>query len=184
MNINRIDNTNFNGMYKIPYSAKNMQELKDFVLPTYKGISNEPVFIFSGNNPFKVGLDTIMETIAKSNNSSIEWLKMNAKNHGIELPDNNDTLHIISTEKDIKKLLEYMIKRVQSKKPTFVDKLKKFFGIAKAPEYDENLPQHLLLLSEALKIDSQEAEAFKEYSKDFKKAGSAKELFKLLMSER
>ena len=72
-----------------------------------------------------------------------------------------------------------MIQRVESKKPTFGDKLKQFFGLKDTPEYDKDLPQHLQMLSEALKIDNREAEAFKEYSKDFKEADSAKELFKL-----
>ena len=184
MNINRIENTNFNGLYKVPYTEKNMEALKNFVIPTYMNISKEPVIVFTGNNPFKVGLVKLMELIAKKNNSNVDWLKMNAQNHGVDVSGADcDIINIVSTRKDIDKLQKYMVSRINSRKPSLAEKIQNFFGIRAVPDYDTNLPVHLAILSEGLRLDKEEAEAFAEYSKNIKLYKDSKDVFKALMSE-
>ena len=97
---------------------------------------------------------------------------------------NNDVLHVITTQKDIDKLREYMVARINSRKPNFMNKIKRFLGISEPPEFDRDLPVHLAILSEALKLDKQEAEAFSQYSKNAVAVNSAKELFFAVMRER
>lgn len=184
MQINKVDNINYKGLYKIPYSERNLKELTEFVVPTYMNISKEPVIIFSGNNPFRIGLGSLMKLIAEKNKSSVGWLKMNAQNHGMDVSGMDiNVLNIVSTQKDINKLQEYMLNRVNSRKPKFMDRVKYFFGVREVPDFDKNLPAHLAVLSEGLKLDKEESEAFAEYSQKAKLLNSAQELFKSLMSE-
>lgn len=184
MQINKVDNISYKGLYKIPYSERNLKELTEFVVPAYMNISKEPVIIFSGNNPFKIGLSKLMELIAEKNNSSVNWLKMNAQNHGMDVSETESKiLNIVTTNNDINKLQEYMLNRINSRKPKFMDKVKNFFGVREVPDFDENLPAHLAVLSEGLKLDKEESAAFAEYSKKAKLLNSAQELFKALMSE-
>ena len=51
MPINRI-NTNFKGIYRIPYSEESVQELKQNLLPTYINVTNQKAKFFVGRHPF------------------------------------------------------------------------------------------------------------------------------------
>ena len=71
MQINKIDKINFNGIYRIKNSPKNLMEIEKFVEPMYRHLKHEPVFQFVGKHPFRMGLDMIMKLIYK-----IKYLKI------------------------------------------------------------------------------------------------------------
>ena len=109
MNINKIDNTNFKAIYRLPYSERALNEIKQQVLPTYSTISNQKCGLFVGRNPFFDGLKIWIEAIAQKNNSSVEWLKMNATNHGAEIEHIEEGyIHVMTGEKDVQAVENYM----------------------------------------------------------------------------
>ena len=184
MDIKAIDNTTFNGFYKIPVNTKNMFEIRNYVFPAITRVKRTPVVIFSGNNPFKLILKYAMKCIADNNNGSIEWLKMNAANHGLDINDDGeDVLNIITTQKDIDNLIEYISKRINSRKPKFMDKVKSFIGIKESNPNYEKLPEHLKVLSDFLKADKEEIKAFSSYTRDAVIVDDARELLKRVLTE-
>lgn len=190
MHINNINNTNFQGIYRIKNSPAIKNEIKNKVTPMYQMVSNNPVIIFSGKNPFKIGLDILMNLIADSQNSSKTWLEMNAKNHGLDLSAANigdDILHIITDKKDIDNLIEYMINRIKKTEPTFKTKIMNFLGINKTDNYGikNDTPKHLKPLFIALSKNEAENVAFEEYTKGkVINVDSPKELLTKLLLER
>ena len=131
-----------------------------------------------------------MNIIADSQKSSKTWLEMNAKNHGLDLSASNigeDILHIVTGEKDIKDLIEYLITRAKSVQPSFKDKVLNFLGIRKEADYGitQDTPKHLKPLFIALSKLETENIAFAEYSKNkVINVDTPKELLKKMMTER
>ena len=182
MQINKIDNVKFNGIYRIKNTPKNIQEIEKYVEPMYKHLKHEPVFQFVGKHPFRMGLDMIMEVIAESQNGSVSWLKMNAENHGAELSSiNEDSLHIVSGRKDIENLTDYLINRAE-KRFGFVNRLKNLFS--KKNVYDAK-PEHLRPLFRALEFNEEECEAFNEkYGNKVISVNSPQELLQKMLCEK
>ena len=190
MQINKINNTNFQGIYRIKNSPAIVKEIQNKVAPSYRMVSHNPIVAFPGKNPFKITLDILMEIIAKSQNSSKDWLEMNAKNHGLDLSATkigDDYIHIITGEKDIKNIVEYMIDRTKKLQPSFKDKVMNFFGITKEVDYGitENTPEHLKPLFIALSKIEEEDIAFEEFAgKKVIKVNTPKELLTRMLMER
>ena len=108
---NQSYNIKFSGIYRLPNTAENANAIKHYVLPMYNEIKHDKIFIFPGNNPFRIGVDIIMDMIAKSNHSSREWVKMNAQNYGINIPNlNEEVIHVISSTKDVERFKKYIKK--------------------------------------------------------------------------
>ena len=185
MQVNKIEYTNFNGCYKLANTLSNVAKLTNIIAPAYIDKTNQSILIFSGNNPFKIVVKKIINEVAKKNNSSVEWLKMNAKNHGLYMNDDGyETLNIITSGKDINSFYDYFVARIERLKPTLKNKIIRALGLNKTiPRIDKDLPEHLMMLSYSLNFDKEETAAFKEYSKDFKTVSSAEQLFELMMRE-
>ena len=186
MKINSIDNTKFNGIYSIPKTPKNIEEIQKYVIPAFNNVRHESICIFSGNNPFKILLDIIKEKVAKDNHSSVDWLMANASRHGLKLDEaGDDVLHVLSGEKEIGNLIEYLQSRLGTEK-TFVQKIKGLFIKDKSHTFtiQEDLPEHLRVLSIFLQNNQREDAAFKEYAKNVVHVETAQDLFKKVMTER
>jgi len=163
MQINKIDNTHFNGIYRIQNTPKNRMEIEKFVEPMYRYLKHEPVFQFIGKHPFRMGLDMIMKLIAENQKGTVSWLKMNAEIHGANVSDyKDDILHIVSGKKEINSLLNFLENRAE-KKTGMLGKIKMLF-----PPYKtyEDKPEHLRLLFHALEIDEEECQAFNDVYKN------------------
>lgn len=170
MQINKIDNqTSFNGMYKIPKTVKNMQELYDHVLPTYFSLKDEPVFLFNGSNPFNSVLDTMTKSIADEQGSSVNWLKINAANFGANLSDfGEEVLHIITGKKDVAKLKKYIPERLSAweKETSLIGILTSMFRHKHEIPFDKKTPKHLRPLFCSLQTNVKETTAFRKFAQD------------------
>ncbi len=197
MNINKIDNTNFKAIYRLPYSEQTLNELKERVLPTYNKISNQKSSFFVGRNPFFEGLTLWIEAIANKNNSSVGWLKMNAKNHGGEVEHIEEGfVHVVTGEKDIQSVNDYMkartnstiekIKQLNKERSSILYKIKSMFIQEEQPErgYDENTPEHLKLFFQLIKQNKDETKLFNDAFPKITEAKSAQELFIKMLNER
>lgn len=182
MQIKRIDNTKFNGIYRIKNTPKNLMEIEKYVEPMYTHLKHEPVFQFVGKHPFRVGLDLIMKFIADMKNGSVSWLKMNAENHGANFSGINDEeLHIVSGKKEIESLMEFLLNRAE-KKTGFLSRVKMMFS---HQENYEDKPEHLRLLFKALEVEEEECNAFSEAYKDkIIPVKSTQELLQKMLCER
>ena len=182
MEITKINNTNFNGIYKIANTPKNLMEIEKFVEPMYTHLKHEPAFQFIGKHPFRIGLDMIMKLIAESQEGTVSWLKSNAEIHGAKASDlQDDVIHIVSGKKEIDSLLKYLENRV-AKKTGLFERIKTLFS---PRETYEDKPEHLRLLFSALELDEEECRAFNEvYKNKIVTVKSTQELIQKMLCER
>ena len=181
-NFNQQNNTKFQGIYRIPNSAKNIADIEQHVAPMYSYLRHEPVIGLLGSNPFKIGVDMIMDIIAENNHSSVSWVKMNAKNHGADLSNLDDRLLIVSGKKDIEGLANYMRNRV-AKKTNFFAKVKTMFSRSNEAYADK--PNHLKPLFKVLQENKEENAAFvQEYGAQIVDVKTPQELLAKMLCER
>ena len=160
MKINNDYTTSFTGIYRMPCTVKNLKEFKTHVAPMYEYIRHEPVLVFGGNNPFKIGVDVVMDIIADSQNSSTDWLRMNATRHGANLSGiGDDICHVVAGKKEMIKFFKYIQNRAE-KKESFTERVKRFFNI-NTNSYEDK-PEHLRDLFKAIELNGKENIAFKE----------------------
>lgn len=196
MPINRI-NTNFKGIYRIPYSEESVQELKQNLLPTYINVTNQKAKFFVGRHPFFDSFKVCHKIIADENNSSVEWLKMNAQNHGAKAKDfDEEFIYVISGEKDLNALNSYIEDRVINilnvaketikEKYSILSKIKKLFIGEKNNEPDsvKNAPEHLKFLFYLIDTEKKETKAFEEFAPQKIESKNTKDLFIKMMQER
>lgn len=197
MNINKVDNTNFKAIYRLPYSEKAIAEIQQQIIPTYKIVTHQNCHFFKGRNPFFDAVKIFIKMIADNNNSSVEWLKMNAKNHGInEKSMEEEFIHVITGDKDIKIIDDYMENRNNSlfeilqqqlkQKNSIMHKIKTLFIADEKPDmgFDENTPPHLRELFYILNQDKTNTQVFNEQCPRPIDVKSTKELFIKMMNER
>ncbi len=186
MKINRIENINFNGIYRIQNTPKNIEEIKKYVEPMYNYLKHEPIFQFSGKNPFRAGLDFVMNFIANSQNGNVDWLKMNAEIYGADFKNLGDeNLFVVAGEKSIKKLFEYIVERASKMQGnnSAIERLKAFFS--KPKENYSDKPEHLRPLFRALEMNTEEDEEFlKVYSAEIVEVKNTQELITKMLCER
>ena len=134
MDINKIDNTNFKAIYKIPYSEQNFSLIKDKIIPTYKVVSNQKADFFMGSHPLKMALIQVIEKIVKELDCSLEWLKANAKNHGAKEGSMDlDSICVITGQEDINDIGSFIKVRIDNaykevvQANSFLHKVKNFF---------------------------------------------------------
>lgn len=183
MRINNVDNTNFKAIYKIKNTPANIETLSKKIIPIYEAITKQDTFVFIGSNPFKSGLDVITKKIAQANNVTKNWLKKKAEYHGLKYTSSDDgILHVVTTQKDIDKLNDYMQNRLDLRLERIQDKI-----LNNTPLPDDanaKLPEYLQALDSALKLDQVEEEAFKNYPQKIIEVNNVEELFAKMMSER
>jgi hypothetical protein len=191
------ENHSFKAIYRIPYSEKALSELQQKVLPTYKKVFNQKCDFFIGRNPDYEGFKFWIDAIARQNNSSVEWLKMNASKHGADLTSMNENfIHVITSDKDIQAISYYKENKLTSsvenlknsikERTTLKYKIKKLFIKEEEPDlgYDENTPEHLRTLFQLIKLDKDNTQLFNEIFPNIIELKTVKELFTKMMSER
>ena len=189
MFINKIDNTNFQAIYKVKNLAGFANEIENRVIPTYESVSNQAAVKIVGDNPYKKHIFRVLDKLAKKNNSSRDWAERNAKNHGIDTSIiNEDTVYVFTGNDEVIKLGKYMAGRNSRLKPTFIDKIREFFSIPKKNdvEFPEDLPSDLYSLYLSVNIDKNETQAFSEYleAKKVIDANSPQDLLFKMLHER
>lgn len=179
---NQSYNIKFSGIYRLPNTAENANAIKHYVLPMYNEIKQEKIFIFPGNNPFRIGVDIIMDMVAKSNHGSREWVRMNAQNHGINITNLGDeVIHIISSNKDVERFKKY-IKTRTSKERFLLKKLNRLVKNSKK-NTSTNVPDHLKIIFAALRRNKEEDKAFSQFSKNAIDVTSPEELLSFILTE-
>ena len=164
MQVNKTNNVNFTGIYRLPLNDKNINELSEYVLPVYKFLKKEPVICFPGKNPYKIITDMLIDKVAELSGGSREWLKMNAENHKLKTDLIDDgVMHVVTTKKDVASL-ENFIKSEVTKKLTFMEKLKQKFKKPEPSNIREDLPFHLQFLQGVLNEIKKRNTAFDEFS--------------------
>ena len=158
---NQNHRTNFSGIYRLPKTVQNISDIERHVAPMYQDLKHEPILIFEGKNPFKIGVDILMDIIANSHSSSINWLKMNATNHGASFDGlADDIIHIVSGKKEIEQIIEYMKNRLNPK-TNFFERAKNFFNFNNSKNYTyQNKPEHLRTFFQMLETNREENIAF------------------------
>lgn len=188
MQINNIQSkTNFNGIYRIQNTPENVKLIKENVVPMYSFLKKEAVGAFPGNNPLIIGLEFIMEKLAKSNQASKDWLILNAKNFGTKIPNlNKDYLHVISSNKDLNEFVDFITKRMDSYKESPFQKVINFFKGFVPKENSENLPEHIQILNKSIEIFDNEAIEYQKFLSDKKviSVSSPQELLAKMLSEK
>lgn len=184
MQINKTSvNMKFSGIYKMPNTPENVMAIKQYVLPMYNDIKKDKIFIFPGNNPFKLGIDVIMDMVAKSHHSSREWVRMNAQNHGLDINNiGEDVIHIISSSSDVEKLKKY-IKSRTSLDRRFFRRINRYFKFRNNKEVYKNIPEHLKVILNVLKRNKEEDKAFAQFAQKAIEVTSPQELLSFLIIE-
>ncbi len=161
-NRNNNRNIKFSAIYRLPHTnSKVIKDFKDSVLPVHSLLKQEPGYCFIGHNPYEAAFVETLGEGAKMESCSYEWLLLNAKNHGIKLPDLRDTDGWIFTGmEDLNSLKKFMF----SKKLDLMVKFKQIFNresIANRP-----LPPHLNTYKRLIHMNEINSEKFQTVIKD------------------
>ena len=197
MKIINNENLNFKAIYRIPYSEKALSEIQQKILPSYKKIFNQKCDFFIGRNPDYEGFKFWIDVIAKQNNSSVEWLKMNAANNGADITGMNENfIHVMTSDKDIQAISDYKENKLASsienlknslkERTTLKYKIKKLFVKEEKPDlgYDENTPEHLVPLFQFIKQEKDNTLLFNEIFPNIIELDSVKELFNKMICKK
>lgn len=161
MQTTNIGNMNFKGLYKIPNTQNNIQLITKYVIPPYQLFKKQPVVILNGL-PQDNAIKSILKKIADSCQGSVEWLYKNAENFGVNIPEFDNNLYVITGESA--KVFTDICKDVNnSVKPSTKNKFKNIFiRLFKTPSKDD-LPKHIRLLKAALKNYYEISDKFKDF---------------------
>jgi len=156
---------NFTGFYrftKIPESGK--ANVKNFINFYYK-LSDEPVVYLEGY-PYTRTFNDSYRNLAQENNGSLNWLRNNAKFHGIHIPEvNDDNIFIITTKEDVQDFIHFFSKEFKELKSNFnfLSRLKfrlsDTFGLGK----DADLPLYLKIVKQFASAQQRSIENFDKY---------------------
>lgn len=163
-------NPAFNGIYKMPLTKNNFHEFKEYVIPACLLIKKQPIQAFPGRNPVESCIDKMLDDLAAENKGSLEWLKQNALNHGVNFPlPDNDTLYII-TAKDVpeyEKFIDARLKSISKVTKNFNNIFTKFFAVKKLKKEMnlnlDNLPPHLQQLTIIDSFNKRETRLFEQF---------------------
>lgn len=176
MQINKTNNTNFTGIYRIPLTRRNADDVINYILPAYRTTMHKQADYFIGENPFRVVTDKLLINLAKNSGGSPKWLKDNAEFHNIDTENFIDTaLHVVTTEKDIHSVFDFIMAKQpsvnefitpKSKKHSFIDKVKQVWHTPTADaDFENDLPQHLKTLKKILDFTKKNNDDFQKFAK-------------------
>ena len=183
MQITNISDTNFKGLYKIP-SKQNYEELiAKYVIPPYRFSKRQPVALLLKGMPQDIALKSALETIADFCHGSLEWLYTNAKNFGVNIPKLDDSIYIISG-KTVQDFTDACT-NVNSVKTGMKAKLKNIFKIFKSSKKEDDLPEHLIRVKNALNEYYRINGMFDDFFKENKiiTKNTPQELYSAMMKE-
>lgn len=214
MQINLLDSMTFNGFYKLPNTQINAEKLvnkiqlnpgelsmeqiaekllKEPDIPeiakVYKMLRNGDMFAFIGGTPFAhICWNSLLQNVAKSNSSDINWLKMNAQNYGIDASrfPGDEYIHVITTKNDMVDCLSYLRNTILRLLPTPLNSIRTFFDRQKiSRNIDAELPEHLKIIAGAKNFLELENQAFanKVLKGKVKEVEDTNRLLNCMMSE-
>ncbi len=159
---NNNNNVNFSAIYRLPHTnTKFIKEYQSSVLPMYSMLKGEPSYGFIGSSPYEAAFVETLEEGVKLDSCSYEWLLLNARNHGINLPDFRDADGWIFTGmRDMELLKKFMF----SKKLDIITRFKQLFNGSSVRNLD--LPQHLNVFKSLIKMNERNSEKFQTLVKD------------------
>jgi len=168
MNINRINSQSFYGVYRMKNNPANREALNKIIIPTYECIRQRPISFFVGSNPFSQAfIDMGIETIAKKENYSTQWVTQNAKTNGMNLDEMKETIYVITGEKDHDELFNYIVNVLSELNlsgagilKTFKLYYKEFKNLRQA--LLKNFPEHLLPLTRSIVDNESQTKHFNE----------------------
>ena len=176
--MDKITNTspNFGSKYLLKGGLKEINQLRNEIIPTFKLVTKSPVFPISTDEYFKEPMRKSVAEIAKqTGEGGAEWLVQNAeRNYGVKvnLKDNNDIF--VFTGKDTLKLGKFMRQR-----QTLAGQIKTQFEIFKnalSLTFAET-PKHITNLKFLNKyIEKEQNKFYKFASKDCKKVNNMQDL--------
>lgn len=174
----KIQNTtarvNFGAYFKVPYNKDTLMLNPTGLLPSYGIINKEPALTFVGDSMLAGVFNKQIEKIAKAAGGTVDWLKNNAKNYGLKIPE-IDTSHltIVTGFDDIREIEEYAIKHQKGFSKFSFRTFAKVYKSLKFIFNNENkLPGHIISLNLILKD-------YIPHIKDFNKFMSNKNKIKL-----
>lgn len=98
-------NNSFQGYYKLPKNKVNAEIINNHLQPLMNEY-NKAIFVFSGKNPFASDYVKNLQELANKNGVQAHWLRNNAKNYGVELPnDELDTIFVATEYNDTNNVL-------------------------------------------------------------------------------
>ncbi len=190
MDVKKIDNTSFGGVFRIQNTPENVAFIKDKVIPIYHTMRHQPITLFYGMNPFRDAfVETGVQMVAKAENSSTDWVKRNAELNGIDIQEKaDDTIHVVTGFKDILDLFPYLYNYMEEhfSDTSLFNTLKLSYRKVKnlMEAQSENIPSHLVPLLESLIENKKESHRFqKAYldKREVKNCESPNELLNAVM---
>lgn len=98
-------NNSFQGYYRLPNNKINAEIIYNHLQPLMNE-HNKAIFVFSGKNPFSSNYIKNLQDLAKQNGVQTHWIINNAKNYGVELPNEElDTIFVATENKDTDEIL-------------------------------------------------------------------------------
>lgn len=214
MQINSITSDSFKGFYKIPNTHLHAEKLiykfelpaietdaetfiksfsKNTIIPeiakVYKALRGQEMISFEGSSPFAKNIwNALLKSVAESNHSSVEWLKMNAENFGIDISKfpGSESIIVISSDKDCVECLKYLRDKIYRLLPTPINSIKDLFEKQKINRnINSDLPEHLQIIERAKNFLEMEKNLFaqKVLNGKVKEVNEINQLLNRMMSE-
>ena len=163
MQINATEKQNFKGFYTLTNKGNNLKHLQEAIVPMYKAVRKEPIYFFVGKNPYNIGLKQALGDAMKHSGYGEEWVRANAKNHGIDLSVfGEDNIYIISGKKDFQSFVEFA-QRKRKEIFSIWHKFSTIFRMTKRYFSQKGIPNYLKYLdysAEQNKIENQQFSNF------------------------
>lgn len=182
--MNKIANNTpaFGSKYHLKGGIHELNELRQNIIPSFRLVSNSPVFALSTDEYFKMPIKQTVTRLAKSTGQGgPEWLVQNVKrNYGIELniKDRNDIF--VFTGEDTNKLAKFMKKRrLATSIGLHFNTLKNAVG-----GFLNNLPQHVIAMKQISSFVQNEEKLFYKFAgNDCKKVKDTQDLVKTILND-
>ena len=162
---NTSSNANFKAYYKVPYDSRTALLNRSGIMPSYGFINNEPALTFVGDNILAGVFNKQLERIAKAAGGTVEWLKNNARNYGLKVPDSDMShLTVVTGLKDIRDIENFAIENHKSYGKFALSTFAKVYKSLKFIFNNENkLPSHIISLNLVMKDYMPHLNKFKKF---------------------
>jgi len=179
---------NFTGIYKFSNLSKSNQTIIKNFINSYYRLSSKPVVYLEGH-PHTTSFNDFYSNLAQENNGSLNWLRQNAKFHGIHIPEvNDDNIVIITTERDVQDFLHFFTKEFKELKSNFnfLNRLKILLSDNLGVGKDADLPLYLKIVKHIASAQQKSIENFDKYfvKKDIINLTSLEEFIKRITQEK
>lgn len=159
------ENINFVAYYRIPYKQSIPNLPQGGVMPLYGYIKNKPILVFLGDYLLTGQINHHIDKIAKSAGGSVEWLRNNAKNFGVNFDKiNTSYVTVVTGYNDITEFENFALKQEKQKRSGIINKLKTFFKALKIIKDNYDVyPRHILSLKIVLNNFAEHINNFNEF---------------------